>query len=55
MDAARLLDEALAAWAYARAGVIDEVENLPADRWGFRPARSRGAWRSWRVTWRSRG
>ncbi|HEU0078815.1 MAG TPA: DinB family protein [Longimicrobiaceae bacterium] len=38
MDAARLLDEALAAWAYARAGVADEVENLPADRFGFRPA-----------------
>ena len=38
MDAARLLDEALAAWAYARAGVADEVENLSADRFGFRPA-----------------
>lgn len=38
MDAGRLLDEALAAWAYARAGVADEVENLPADRFRFRPA-----------------
>lgn len=38
MDAARLLDEALAAWAYARAGVADEAANLSADRFGFRPA-----------------
>lgn len=38
MDGARLLDEALAAWAYARAGVADEVASLPADRFGFRPA-----------------
>jgi uncharacterized damage-inducible protein DinB len=38
MDAGRLLDEALAAWAYARASVADEVENLAADRFGYRPA-----------------
>ena len=38
MDPGRLLDEALAAWAYVRASVADEVENLPADRFGFRPA-----------------
>jgi uncharacterized damage-inducible protein DinB len=38
MDAGRLLDEALAAWAYARASVADEVENLAADRFGRRPA-----------------
>lgn len=38
MDSARLLDEALAAWACARAGVADEVESLSADRCGFRPA-----------------
>lgn len=38
MDPVRLLDEALAAWGYARAGVAAEVENLPADRFGFRPA-----------------
>ncbi len=33
-----LLDEALEAWEDARRGVIDELENLPADRFDFRPA-----------------
>ncbi len=33
-----LLDEALAAWSYTRRSVIDEIENLPADRFGFRPS-----------------
>lgn len=33
-----LLEEALAAWEYARRGVIEEVENLPAEELGFRPA-----------------
>jgi uncharacterized damage-inducible protein DinB len=38
VDAERLLEEALTAWAYARAGLADEVEALPAGRFGFRPA-----------------
>ncbi len=38
MDAARLLDEAVEAWGYARDGVVDEVRNVPAGRFGFRPA-----------------
>lgn len=33
-----LLDEAIEAWSYTRSGVIDELENLPAERWDFRPA-----------------
>ena len=33
-----LLEEALEAWGFAREGVIEEVENLPADRFDFRPA-----------------
>lgn len=33
-----LLDEALDAWTDARRGVIAELENLPADRFDFRPA-----------------
>ncbi|MBI4540970.1 MAG: DinB family protein [Gemmatimonadetes bacterium] len=32
-----LLEEALQAWGYARDGVVDEVQNLPADRFEFRP------------------
>lgn len=32
-----LLDEALEAWADVRAGVIAEAENIPADRYDFRP------------------
>ena len=32
-----LLEEALEAWSYARQGVIDEVENLPAAKFDFRP------------------
>lgn len=33
-----LLEEAIEAWEDARHGVIDEVENLPANRFDFRPA-----------------
>jgi len=35
---ATLLDEALEGWRYAREGVIAELENIPADAYGFRPA-----------------
>ncbi|NIR42868.1 MAG: hypothetical protein GWN51_01800, partial [Gemmatimonadetes bacterium] len=31
------LDETLEAWWDARAGVIDELRNIPADQWDFRP------------------
>lgn len=33
-----LLEEALEAWEGARRGVIAEAENVPAERWGFRPS-----------------
>ena len=33
-----LLDEALEAWAYARAGVADELRGFPDKSLGFRPA-----------------
>ncbi len=33
-----MLDEALDAWADARHGVIDELENIPPDRFTFRPS-----------------
>ena len=32
-----LLDEALEAWTDARQGIIEEVENIPAERFDFRP------------------
>ena len=32
-----LLEEALEAWAYARQGVIEEVQNIPQRSFGFRP------------------
>ncbi len=32
-----LLDEALEAWEDTRRGVVAEVENVPAERFGFRP------------------
>ncbi len=32
-----LLEETLEAWEDARQGVIDEVENIPADKFDFRP------------------
>lgn len=32
-----LLEESLEAWADAREGVIQEVENIPADKFDFRP------------------
>ena len=32
-----LLEETLEAWADARHGLIEEVGNIPADRFGFRP------------------
>ncbi len=38
MAALTLLDELLEAWRYTRAGVIAELENLPADRFNERPA-----------------
>jgi uncharacterized damage-inducible protein DinB len=34
---ADLLEEALDAWTEAREGVIEEVANIPADRFDFRP------------------
>ena len=33
-----LLEEALEAWEYARAGVIAEAESVPAEEFDFRPA-----------------
>ena len=33
-----LLEEALESWQGARTGVIDEIENIPADAMDFRPA-----------------
>lgn len=33
-----LLDEALEGWQYTRDGVIAELENIPADKFGFSPA-----------------
>lgn len=35
--ASTLLDEALDGWRYAREGVIAELENIPAESFGFRP------------------
>ena len=32
-----ILDETLEAWQGVRQGVIDEVENIPANKFGFRP------------------
>lgn len=32
-----LLEETLQAWTYARDGVIDELEVIPADQYSFRP------------------
>lgn len=37
MERRTLLDETLEAWEDARRGVIAELENLPRDRWDFRP------------------
>jgi uncharacterized damage-inducible protein DinB len=34
---ASLLEETLEAWRYAREGVIDEVRNIPAEHFDFRP------------------
>jgi uncharacterized damage-inducible protein DinB len=36
--ATTLLDEALEGWRYAREGVIAELENIPADKFGYSPA-----------------
>jgi uncharacterized damage-inducible protein DinB len=33
-----LLEESLAGWHYTRDGVIAELQNIPADAYGFRPA-----------------
>jgi len=38
MPLTSLLDEALEAWQYARAGVISEIKNLPDVSLNFRPA-----------------
>ena len=32
-----MLDETLDAWGYTRSGVIDELENIPAEQFTFRP------------------
>lgn len=37
-DLDSLLTEALEAWQYTREGVIAEAENIPSDRYDFRPA-----------------
>src|SRR5437867_7355286 len=34
-----MLDEVLEAWHDVRQGVIEEVENIPADKFDFRPVR----------------
>lgn len=36
-DVASFLDETLEAWRDIREGIIDEVENIPADKFHFRP------------------
>ena len=36
--AKNLLDETLDAWGYARDGVIDELENIPASDFAFKPS-----------------
>lgn len=36
-DGTELVAELLEAWRYAREGLIAEVENIPVERWGFRP------------------
>lgn len=38
MEFSNLFEEALESWEDARKGVIDEAENIPADRYSFRPA-----------------
>jgi uncharacterized damage-inducible protein DinB len=35
-----LLEEAVEGWRYAREGVVAELENIPADSFGFRPVSS---------------
>lgn len=37
MECRNLLDEALEAWEYTRAGVVAELENIPADKMDFSP------------------
>lgn len=37
-DRKTILDEAIDAWEDARTGVIAEVENIPSDKFDFRPA-----------------
>jgi uncharacterized damage-inducible protein DinB len=32
-----MLEETLEAWGYTRSGVIDELENIPADQYQFQP------------------
>lgn len=38
MEYETLLDEMLEAWAYTRAGVVAELENIPPDKMDFSPA-----------------
>ena len=33
-----LLEEAVQAWEYARAGLLEEAENIPGEKWDWRPA-----------------
>ncbi len=37
IPSANLLEETLEAWEDARLGIIDEVRNIPASRWEYRP------------------
>lgn len=37
-DFTNLLEEALESWAGVRAGVIEELKNIPEKQWDFRPA-----------------
>jgi uncharacterized damage-inducible protein DinB len=36
-ELASVLDEVLESWRDVRAGIVEEVENIPADRFDFRP------------------
>ncbi len=36
-DTTTMLDEAIEFWGYSRQGTIAEVDNIPDDRWDFRP------------------
>ncbi len=36
-DSTTMLDEAIEFWGFSRQGTLAEVENIPDDRWDFRP------------------